>query len=57
MPFSLDLLAGSAALIDAPQVMYWRTASGREVGFVARYPWPPTGWQGTDSVAGASGAS
>jgi hypothetical protein len=32
-----DLLAWSAALIDAPQVMYWRTASGREVDFVVEW--------------------
>ncbi len=32
-----DLLAWSAALLDAPQVMYWRTASGREVDFVVEW--------------------
>jgi hypothetical protein len=32
-----DLLAWSAALLGAPQVMYWRTASGREVDFVVEW--------------------
>ncbi len=32
-----DLLAWSAGLLDAPQVMYWRTASGREVDFVVEW--------------------
>jgi hypothetical protein len=32
-----DLLAWSASLLDAPQVMYWRTASGREVDFVVEW--------------------
>jgi hypothetical protein len=32
-----DLPAWSAALLDAPQVMYWRTASGREVDFVVEW--------------------
>jgi predicted AAA+ superfamily ATPase len=33
----VDLLAWSATLLDAPQVMYWRTASGREVDFVVEW--------------------
>ena len=32
-----DLLAWSGALLGAPQVMYWRTASGREVDFVIEW--------------------
>jgi predicted AAA+ superfamily ATPase len=32
-----DLLAWSGSLLDAPQVMYWRTASGREVDFVIEW--------------------
>lgn len=32
-----DLLAWSAGLLDAPQVMFWRTASGREVDFVVEW--------------------
>jgi predicted AAA+ superfamily ATPase len=32
-----DLLAWSASLLDAPQVMYWRTAAGREVDFVVEW--------------------
>lgn len=32
-----DLLAWSAALLDGPQVMYWRTAGGREVDFVVEW--------------------
>lgn len=32
-----DLLAWSGALLEAPQVMYWRTASGREVDFVVEW--------------------
>jgi hypothetical protein len=32
-----DLLAWSSYLLDAPQVMYWRTASGREVDFVVEW--------------------
>lgn len=32
-----DLLAWSASLFDAPQVMYWRTAAGREVDFVVEW--------------------
>lgn len=32
-----DLLAWSASLNDAPQVLYWRTASGREVDFVVEW--------------------
>ena len=32
-----DLLAWSGGLMDAPQVMYWRTASGREVDFVVEW--------------------
>jgi predicted AAA+ superfamily ATPase len=35
-----DLLAWSGGLLDAPQVMYWRTASGREVDFVVEW----NGW-------------
>jgi uncharacterized protein len=34
-----DLLAWASAMADGPQVMYWRTASGREVDFVVE-------WQG-----------
>jgi hypothetical protein len=32
-----DLLAWSATHVDAPQVMFWRTASGREVDFVVEW--------------------
>jgi predicted AAA+ superfamily ATPase len=32
-----DLLAWSSSLLDAPQVTYWRTASGREVDFVVEW--------------------
>jgi len=32
-----DLLAWSASLPDGPQVMYWRTAGGREVDFVIEW--------------------
>lgn len=32
-----DLMAWSASLLGAPQVMYWRTASGREVDFVVEW--------------------
>jgi predicted AAA+ superfamily ATPase len=32
-----DLLAWSSSLLDAPQVMYWRTASGCEVDFVVEW--------------------
>jgi predicted AAA+ superfamily ATPase len=32
-----DLLAWSGGLLDAPQVLYWRTASGREVDFVVEW--------------------
>ncbi len=32
-----DLLAWSSALHGAPQVLYWRTASGREVDFVVEF--------------------
>jgi uncharacterized protein len=32
-----DLLAWSAGLLDEPQVMYWRTAAGREVDFVVEW--------------------
>jgi len=32
-----DLLAWSGRLLDAPQVTYWRTASGREVDFVVEW--------------------
>lgn len=32
-----DLLAWSASLVDAPQLAYWRTASGREVDFVVEW--------------------
>jgi len=32
-----DLLAWSASLLDGPQVMYWRTAAGREVDFVVEW--------------------
>ena len=32
-----DLLAWSASLLDAPQVMYWRTAAGQEVDFVVEW--------------------
>jgi hypothetical protein len=32
-----DLLAWSGGLMEAPQVMYWRTASGREVDFVVEW--------------------
>ena len=32
-----DLLAWSAALLDGPQVMYWRTAGGRQVDFVIEW--------------------
>lgn len=33
----VDLLAWSGALVDGPQVMYWRTAAGREVDFVIEW--------------------
>lgn len=32
-----DLLAWAAARLDGPQVMYWRTAAGREVDFVVEW--------------------
>lgn len=32
-----DLLAWSSSLLDGPQVMFWRTASGREVDFVVEW--------------------
>ena len=32
-----DLLAWSSSLLEAPQVVYWRTASGREVDFVVEW--------------------
>ncbi len=32
-----DLLAWSSSLPDGPQVMYWRTAAGREVDFVVEW--------------------
>jgi predicted AAA+ superfamily ATPase len=32
-----DLLAWSGALLDGPQIMYWRTAAGREVDLVVEW--------------------